>query len=217
MEEPNLSKNDFLKQYLELPEINALRFFVFGAALLVNVVNAMVVYLFEIGILNHSFWDCKMCIYLSVLIIFDTWALSIFAFPKKLSKYFYLYTAVAFTGTSVYYLYVANVTIFLEFGKHSIIYIAIIILIYLLMILTVILNVVSKINKKKQYIINNRNTTIITFIGAVIGVFLPKPVSLNQSNLPMAIVLLILSYLFTFTSSGFHKFYLSNMLNRKNY
>lgn len=178
-----------------------------------NIVNAMVVYLFEILILNHTFWDLKMQIYLTILILFDLWALSIFIFPKILSKYFYLYTATVFTGTSLYYFYVSNTTIFLELGMKSVFYIILSILIYILIFATVILNSVSKM-KKKQYIINNRNTAIVAIIGGVIGVFLPKPVSFNQSHLPMAIVLLVLSYLFTFTSSGFHKFYLSNKINK---
>lgn len=209
-----MSKNDFLKQYLDLPEISAIRFFVFGAALLVNIVNAMVAYLFEILILNHTFWDLKMQVYLIILMLFDIWALSIFIFPKKFSKYFYLYTATAFTGTSLYYLYVSSTTIFLELGIKSAFYIILSILIYILIFVTVILNIVSKLNKKKQYIINNRNTAIVAFIGGAIGVFLPKPVSFNQSHLPMAIVLLVLSCLFTFTSSGFHKFYLSSKINK---
>lgn len=209
-----MSKNDFYKQYLELPEISAIRFFIFGTALLVNIVNAMVVYLFEIRILNHTFWDFKMEVYLTILILFDIWALSIFIFPKKMSKYFYLYTATAFTGTSLYYLYVSNTTFLLELGIRSAFYIILSILIYILIFVTVILNIVSKMNTKKQYIINNRNTAIVAFIGAAIGVFLPKPVSFNQSHLPMAIVLLVLSYLFTFTSSGFHKFYLAKKINK---
>lgn len=209
-----MNRNDFLKQYLELPEVNAIRFFVFGAALLVNIVNAMVVYLFEILILKHYFWDFKMYIYLIIIIVFDIWALAIFILPKKLSKYFYLYTAVAFTGTSFYYLYVANTTFFIELGRKSLFYIPISIFVYLLVFLTVILNVVNRMNKRKQNVINNRNTGVIAFIGASIGIFLPKPVSFNQSHIPMAIVLLILSYLFTFTSTGFHKFYLSNKIHK---
>ncbi len=208
-----MSKNDFLKQYLELPEISTIRFFVFGTALLVNIINAMVVYLFEILILEHTFWDLKMYVYLAVLILFDMWALGIFIFPNKLSKYFYIYTATAFTGTSLYYLYVANITIFLELGIKSVFYIVISVLIYILIFATVILNIVSKMNKK-QYIVNKRNTVIVAFIGGAIGVFLPKPINFSQSHLPMAIVLLMLSYLFTFTSSGFHKFYLSNKINK---
>ncbi len=205
-----MSRNNFLKQYLELPEISTIRFFVFGTALLINVVNLMVVYLFEIVIHKHTFWDLKMQVYLTILMLFNIWALSLFIFPKKLSRYFYLYTATAFTGTSLYYLYVSNTTIFLELGTKSIFYIILSISMYILFCITMILNIANKMNKKKQYIINNRNTVIVAFIGGTIGIFLPKPVSFSQSHLPMAIVLLVLSYMFTFTSSGFHKFYLSN-------
>lgn len=207
-----MSKNKFLEQFIEIPDKGTIRFFVFGAALLVNIINSMVAYLFE-SLFHIPVFGNE---YLMVLVLFDIWALSIFAFPKKLSKQIFLYIAVAFTGSSLYYLYIANTMIYLEFGTKSVFYIILSLLIYILMVTTVILNIVSKIKKRKQYIINNRNTAIVAFLGAAVGVFLPKPVSLHQTKLPLIIVLLLLSYLFTFTCSGFYKFYLNNKINKLN-
>lgn len=206
-----MSKNEFLEQYIEVPEKGVIRYSVFSASLLINIVNFMVLYLYKISILKQYFWDKKMYVFLAVLVLLDVWGLLIFIFPRKLSGNFYLYMAVAFTGTSLYYLYTANAIIFYDFGIRSLLFMIISIIIYIMTFTTVIFNIVSKINKGKRYIINNRNTAIVAIIGGIIGIILPKP-NFNNNHLPLVVILLILSYLFTFMVSGFHKFYLGHKM-----
>lgn len=210
----NLSKNSFLKQYLELPDKSAMRYMIISTMILVNIFDFMILSLTEINLTNFSFSNYKFLLYLLFVIAFDIWALCIFIYVEKFSKYFYLLTAIAFTSTSIFYFFEANRLMFLDFGLKSIIYSLISIIIYILLIITVIFNISSKIKNKHSVLINTKNTSIIAFIGAAIGVFLPKPTSLNRSHLPLVAVLLLLSYLLIFTSSGFHKFYLGNKMDR---
>lgn len=211
-----MSKNEFLDQYLDMPNADGVKFVALGIAVLMNIFNPVIVYLFENIALKHTYQNIHIHMYLTVLIIFDVLGMIMFIFAKKLSRYVYLYSATAVTITSIYYLYAACMIMFVDMGNVSVYCITISILIFLIVVLAMIFNIKSKINRKKAYPINNRNSAVAVSIGAIAGIALPKFFGFNESNLPLVIVFLLLSYCFILPSSGFHKYYLIKKLGKVN-
>ena len=91
--------------------------------------------------------------------------------------------------------------------------IGIIILVYILIIVAIVFNIINKFkngyNRKR---INKTLARTITSLGIFIGITMPKQPELN--SIPFAIIMLVTSYLFLPTISGFHQFYLV-MKNKK--
>lgn len=199
-------KNNFLQRYLEMPDKSGIRNFVFASLILANVANFAIIYLFDTIILKQTLTNTITKIYFVSLTIFDFWSILMMIFPIRLKKLFYLYISIAFTGTSIFCLYLADMILVHELNHKSIPFILISFIIYVMVLLTVIFNIRNKIKTNCSKIANAKYTSSVAFISAAVGVLLPK--QSNLGNLPMAILLLVLSYALAFTCSGFHKFYL---------
>jgi hypothetical protein len=202
-----MKKNDFLNLYLKVPDKKNIRGFAIGVTLLTNLINYIFLDLFYRSVFKTPIDNDANLLFLYIILIFDIWSLIILTIPQKMAKQIYLYTAIAFVGSSIFYMYLANRIIFHEYKNPiSLLIISLSILIYLILVILVIFNIRNKIknNFSKKY--NTQLGILLTSLGITIGIILSKQTKLDQ--IPLIIILYVLAYCLALTSSGFHKFYL---------
>ncbi|HWT73229.1 MAG TPA: hypothetical protein VN258_00685 [Mobilitalea sp.] len=206
-----MGKNSFLKQYLEIPNENEIRNIIFALAFFINIINILFIGLYEITILHQNFGSYFMQIYFKIIIIIDIMLLIVFIFPNRFSNIIFVIYSLIFSGSSILFLCLADMTFFKIIKGYSIFYIIISICIYLFILSANILSIKNKINNKKKYNKSINNTKIVAFLGSLLGIYLSRKVGVN--NLLIAFMFLALSYVFAFSYSGFYRFYLIKKLN----
>lgn len=200
------NKNNFLKRYTSLPDTKGTRNFIGAGVALVSIMNPCMLVLFNKQGYHIESQILKYLFIISV-IVFDLFSLIFYIMPNKLKKATYLYTAIAFIGSSIFYMFIAINIILNEIdGSSSYIIIFIALLIYGSIVLAVIVNIKNKIRSNYNKKPNEKLIVIISSLGVAVGMIAAKKIDLDGTNL--AIMLMVLAYALIPTISGFHKFHL---------
>ena len=201
------NNNEFIELYTKIPPKKDIRTFIMGTTVSADVFNYCVLYLYN-SLSCPPIPNFILTFLKHIMICFSLFSAIFFIFPIKMNKLTYLYTAIAFTGTSIFDFYIAS-QVFLNELDSPISYLIIIIciLIYILIFAAVIINIKNKM--KKGYVKNKPNIPFAKTFSALcisVGIILAKQTELK--DIPFAITLLVVSYILIPTYSGFHKFYL---------
>lgn len=185
------NKNELYKTYTEMPEKKNIRTFILAIAVFVNVCGycSMKAYY---GFVSNSTVSSSTITFLNALIIyFNLFSPIFYIFPIQLNKLIYLYTAIAFTGSSIFYFFISSL-IFLSELDSSLCYliIGICLFIYILIASAVIFNIKSKI--KNGYRKRRVNTALAVTIGSIcilIGILLSKQTHLKFHQIVLQITM----------------------------
>lgn len=206
-------KNKFVETYTRIPKTTDIRTYIGAIALFINFFNYVVAIACQRFIPNSyicSYFITTVLTY--ILLSFDLFSLAFFLFAEKWEKIIYLYTAVSFTASSLFYLFIGCLTFF--YNHILTITIVIVLLMYILIIIAIIFNIVNKFkNKYNKKPINKALAGTITSLCILIGTTIPKQLELK--GVPFAIIMLLLAYLLLPMISGFHKFYLIMKNNKE--
>lgn len=189
------------EKLLEIPDKQTVKGYVIVLALMVNIYNPLMVYFLQHNVLKYNI----MNYYLIAMAFIDLLSLMIYIFPDKFSKLLYFYASFIFVGSSILFLIIADITIYLEADVNTTLFIISTILVYVLILLIVGLNFRRKINIKSMKRSKLRYSGAIPFIGAAIGAYMGRHINFGTSNITLAIIILISSYFLALTSSGFYR------------
>lgn len=198
-----MKKKKFLKDYTQIPDNKNIRRFIRVIFLLINYFNI------AIFINYNHFISTSLTTFLTVIILtFDLFSIVLYIFPEQMNKLIYLYTAIAFSGSSIFYLFISSLIFQQELDKSvAFLIIGLSLLTYTIIIAAVIFNIRNKIKSTytKRYI-NKLLAGIIAAPCISMGIIIAKQTDIG--DLPFAIGLLLMAYLLTPAISGFHRFYL---------
>jgi len=201
------NNNSFIKAYTQIPDKQSIRASITSSVIFVNILNYVIFSTYQKNVSNaFTLNPILLNTLIGLVFIFDLFSLIYYVFPKQLDKLIFLYTAIAFTGTSFFCLFISSL-VFLE-SPMSYLIIVINLLIYILIIIGVIFNIRNKFkngytNKKP---LNKALVGMITSLCIAIGMILARQ---TQSNdVIFAILILIMACILILPCSGFHKFYL---------
>ncbi len=202
------NNNEFLEEYTQIPDKQAIRKFIWTLVILVNVFNYGGLSYYQDSVLNMSIPNSILTLLIAIISIFDLGSLIFYIFPKQLDKITWLYTAIAFTGTSIFNFFISSLVFLHELNiPMSYLIVVISLLIYILVITAIIFNIKNKFknvyNKKH---VNKVFVGIFSSLCISLGIILSKQTEFN--NIGFAISQLVMAYLLILPCSGFHKFYL---------
>ncbi|ADL50899.1 hypothetical protein [Clostridium cellulovorans] len=174
-----------------------------------NLMNYIIVNTFNLAMYNKLMsWNQTINFFI-IMSVYNLISLILYIFPKKLEVFIDLYTAITYIGTSIVCFYF-SMKIFMKLlgGVEACIIIVISIIVYVFLIFAIMRNIKDKMrNGFRKIKINKGLVGSITSLCAALGIIISKTTYKGSDRFTPAIVLLIMSYLFTPTIIGIHKFY----------
>ncbi|MBW6411186.1 hypothetical protein KYD98_13925 [Clostridium sp. YB-6] len=173
-----------------------------------NIMNFLSVDIYNIAVYNKSITWSEIINFIIIMSVYNLISLILYIFPERLEFLINLYTSVAFIGSSILYfslsmmIFVQNLDLL-----EALIVIIISIIIYICLVIAIAKNIKNKMrNGFRKIKINKGLISSFTSLCAALGIIIAKTTK-SDVFIP-AIALLLLSYIFTPTIIGFHKFYL---------
>lgn len=202
------NNNQFIKNYTYLPKQSEIKKIVIYIAAFVDIWIYCGAHVYHDTAPNSFIPNYIKVLLIAAIFIFDIFALILLFFSKQMFKLIYLYTAIAFTGSSIFSFFISSLIFLHELDRMaSYLIIEISFLIFILIIIAVILNIRNKVeNGYKKPQVNRVLIGLISFLCITIGIVLLRQTKIR--NTPFAIVSLVMAYALIPTGSGFHKFYL---------
>ncbi|MEQ8198640.1 MAG: hypothetical protein ABRQ27_11645 [Clostridiaceae bacterium] len=198
------NKRLFLESYAKLPDKRTIRRYITAIVLLVTVLNYGMLYLYKAEVYSSS-TPYLFSVVCKIIIVFDLFSAIFYCIPDKMNKIIYLYTAVSFWGSSIYYMFLSTNIFLYEYDSDSAhLRILISYIIYMFIVMAVIFNIKNK--TKSKYVrnpVNKRFVSIFTTFCVAIGTLLGK-----HTVIPLQLVFLAMAYVYIPAICGFHQFYL---------
>ncbi|WP_310939745.1 hypothetical protein [Clostridium sp. SHJSY1] len=206
---------EFIEIYTDKKEKKEIRSLILRLIFIANFANFCMVGFYNIAIGNNislmhneqSFWIMASRFF-TIMIPYNLISLILYIFAEKLEFLIDLYTGVTCFGSSILYFCFSMIIFVKKLNvMEAYLIITISILTYIFLIIAIIKNVRKKIKKGfKTVKVNKQLISAFISLCAALGVIIAKRT--RTDGLTPAIVLLILSYLFTPTIIKFNKFYL---------
>lgn len=197
-------ENSYIKTNSKIPDKMSTKYLAIGALVLLDSFNLLFIYVLEHKLLIAN----TICMILKLLlVIFNLIGFTFCIWPAKLTKFIHLYVTIIYSGSSVFYLLIADYMMYLKLDNAKLL-ILYSILGYFLMILIQVFIVIRKIygvNKVNYFPIGG--LAGLPFIGGVLGTSLGRHTQLKD-GIGLIIALLLLSYLMVFTNIGYFRTYL---------
>lgn len=197
---------DFMEVYTAKKGKKEMKSLIRLVVLICNIMNFLAVDIYNLVIYNKSIsWSGGVNL-LYIMGVYNLISLILYIFPERLEFLIDLYTGVSFIGSSILYFCLSMIIFMqkLEILKAFIV-IIISIIVYICLIIAIIRNIKNKMRSGfRKLKIDKGLIFSITSLCATLGIVIAK--TIHSDVLIPAIALLLLSYIFTPTIIGFHKF-----------
>ncbi|SFD25326.1 hypothetical protein [Clostridium uliginosum] len=199
---------EFMEIYSAKKEKKEMRSLIRSVVLICNIMNFLSVDIYNLAIYNKSMSWSGVINFFIIMSVYNLISLILYIFPERLEFLIDLYTAVAFIVSSILYFCLSMIIFVQELDiLETFIVIVISIMVYICLIIAIARNIKNKMrNGFRKIKLNKGLISSFTSLCAALGIVIAKT---TQSDVLIpAIALLLLSYIFTPTIIGFHKFYL---------
>ncbi|GAA0077657.1 hypothetical protein UT300005_20350 [Clostridium sp. CTA-5] len=199
---------EFMEIYSATKEKEKMRSLIRLVVFICNIMNFLSVDIYNLAIYNKSISYSGIINFIIIMSVYNLISLILYIFSERLEFLINLYTAISFIGSSILYFSLSMMIFVHELDiLEALIVIGISIMIYICLVIAITKNIKNKMrNGFRKTKLNKGLISSFTSLCAALGIIIAKT---TESNVFIpAIALLLLSYIFTPTIIGFHKFYL---------